>query len=140
MPVKVELSYKINALPSYVYSAIIDKNHLKSYFVKKASSSLSRGIDLTWEFSNKEPPLNISNITLEADTKISFDWDANPWNTHVEINIWEVEKGSCYIRINEKFFTREKDNFHYALIQTQHWAEFVSSLKAYLYAGIDLRK
>jgi len=57
----------------------------------------------------------------------------------VIINFSEENKGKTNIEITEDSFEENEEGIKRAMGQTQGWTDFICSLKAYLYTGINLR-
>lgn len=122
-----------------VYQAIVDKNKLQCYFVSHASNSLDQADQLNWEWKDYNASCVVSDIKTIANESISFKWGASGYEKQVVIRLSKEENEKTKIQIEEGEFEMTEESVQKMLGQTQGWTDFICSLKAYLYTGINLR-
>ncbi len=103
------------------------------------AASLSQEKNIKWEFSDYSVELEIEVLEVEKDKLIKFSWEAPGKATVVDMNFKVVSQDATELHITESNFEMNEDSVKHALQQTQGWTDFMCSLKAYLYTGINLR-
>lgn len=136
---KVSVTYTIDRNLPTVYQAIIDKNKLNKYFVSFSSHNLDKAEKIHWKWEDYNAECEISNVNVIENQSISFDWGENGDEKQVFILLEELPDNKTKIKITEGPFNAETD-IAKMLGQNQGWTDFACCLKAYLYAGINLRK
>jgi len=71
--------------------------------------------------------------------QITFDWEASGNKATVSMSLSSKEENKTKLVITENSFEANEKGIAKALQQTQGWTDFICSLKAYLYTGINLR-
>ena len=77
---------------------------------------------------------------IQQHEYISFDWSSTNDNMLVEIFLEQKSLTSTIVRIKQNTFKNDEQGINQAIGQTEGWANFLASLKAYLEYGINLRK
>ena len=139
MEFKVDVTDIIQRNITEVFNAIVQPQQITKYFVSHASSELSTGEKIKWEFSDYSVELEIEVLEVEKDKLIKFSWEAPGKATVVDMNFKVVSQNATELHITESNFEMNEDSVKHALQQTQGWTDFMCSLKAYLYTGINLR-
>jgi uncharacterized protein YndB with AHSA1/START domain len=134
---KVEINDFVARPISEIFRAIVDKNQLIGYFVSSASSDLTSGTDVEWEFADYGVSCIIQSIQVQENESITFEWEVENKMRKVNIKLSNVEDQKTKINITEESYTLEE--IKTMMGQTQGWTDFSCSLKAYLYTGINLR-
>lgn len=122
-----------------IYTSIIESDKLCGYFTTRSSGNLSEGKTITWEFENNYQT-DIDQILLIPNKQINFSWGTTGSNTTIEIKLDKINESLTKIEITENSYPFNEKGVKTALGQTQGWTDFICSLKAYLYANINLRK
>ena len=122
-----------------VFQAIIDKNEISKYFVTDASENLAEGAKIKWEWKDYCAVCTVRVLEIEKNKKIVFYWKGNAVETKVEMLFSENESSSTGIEIMEGPYKKDDEGIKKVMQQTQGWTDFICSLKAYLYTGINLR-
>lgn len=122
-----------------IYQSIIQAEKLCRYFTTKSSGNLQEGKTITWEFENNYKT-DIYEIKLALNKQINFTWGTTGSSTTVEIVLTSINETLTKIDITESSYPFDEKGVKTALGQTQGWTDFICSLKAYLYANINLRK
>ena len=135
----IEIPGIINKPVSEVFEAIVEPGKLNCYFTSRSSGIIESGKTVIWEFKDQNVILDIDIIETEQDIHISFRWRATGNDTYVSINLESDEENNTKIVITEKEFSSEENDIKTAMQQTIGWTDFICSLKAYLYTGINLR-
>ena len=139
MAITVHVKDKIFKPVREVYDAIADPEQLSGYFVTRSSGPIGSGETLTWEWDDFGVVLEIDVLEVDPGHLIEFEWDAGVKQAIVRIMLNEVEDSATAIEITENVFELNEEEVAMALEQTQGWTDFICSLKAYLYTGINLR-
>jgi uncharacterized protein YndB with AHSA1/START domain len=140
MAINVKVSSSIVKPIDQVFDAIVNPEKIIGYFVSGASAPLSSGKKIHWEFKDYNVKFEINVLSVVPDKFISFEWEVNPGNTTViKINLVSEKEGQTHIEITENSFESNEEGINKAMQQTQGWTDFICSLKAYLYTGVNLR-
>ncbi len=122
-----------------VFDAIINPDKLTGFFISKSSGALVKGETLTWFFEDVNVKIDVTVIDIIKYNTISFVWEAIGEKAEVTILLNEEATDKTKVTITEKSFLFTESGVQKALGQTQGWTDFLCSLKAYLYCGINLR-
>lgn len=139
MSIQVKVSDHILIPIEMVFNAIVDPTKITKYFVSDASDFISEGKNIEWEFKDYNVKLTVAVLKAIKNEQITFDWEASGKKTRVSISLISENADKTKITITEDSFEANEDGIAKALQQTQGWTDFICSLKAYLYTGINLR-
>jgi len=139
MDIDVKVKDKILKPIGEVFDAIVNPSKLSNFFISRASGRLNEGESVTWYFDDVGGQVTVIPKTVRKDELIAFEWAASGAKAQVEIVITALDSNSTSITITEKSFPFDKTGVSKALQQTQGWTDFVCSMKAFLYCGINLR-
>jgi uncharacterized protein YndB with AHSA1/START domain len=123
-----------------VFEAIIDPKKMSNYFISSGSGRMEEGKTIIWKFPEFETDVPIRIKQINPNQFISFFWDNEKVETLVEIHIESVSSKSTIISVFEKSMENNEDGIKWLKENTEGWANFLASLKAYLEYGINLRK
>ncbi len=139
MEIPVKIIDTIFKSHDQVFEAIVNRDHLTKYFTSRSNGNIVEGKKVEWIFEDVGAILEIKILKLEENKHISFEWLASVKITIVDIAIKPTDKEKTNIEISESGFEMKKKDIKKALLQTQGWTDFICSLKAYLYTGVNLR-
>ena len=122
-----------------VFDAIRNPEKLCGYFTLKTSGPLVQGKNIDWWFEVVDQSFTVYIAKLVENKKFIIEWAASGIKAIIEIQLEAVTDQTTSIEITEKSFPFDKEGVQRALQQTQGWTDFICSLKAYLYTGINLR-
>lgn len=122
-----------------VWDAIVNPGKINKYFVSKASSTIEAGKVIQWEFADYNVTIDIKIAKVVVNKSIKFSWDASRKMAEVEMLFSDNNENETAIEITESAFDLTEADIQKAMGQTQGWTDFICSLKAYLYTGINLR-
>jgi uncharacterized protein YndB with AHSA1/START domain len=120
-----------------VFEGIVNPEKMTQYFISESSGRLEEGREIIWkwpEFPDYECVVN--NIKVEKNHLISFVWDNE---TTVTIKLEEQTDNSVVVRITEGEKEMNEASLKWFGENTEGWANFLASMKAYLEHGINLR-
>ena len=139
MNIQVNVKDTVQKPEMEVFDAIVNPDKLSKYFTSHASSELVQGKRIEWEFEDVGVNLQVEVIAIEKNNYILFNWKASGQLANVCISLAAKDKNLTTIQITEGTFERSEAGVQKALQQTQGWTNFICSLKAYLYTGVNLR-
>ncbi len=124
---------------SEVFEAIVDPNKMSNYFISKSTGVMEEGKTLFWQFPEfaEDYPVRVGKI--EKDKFISFYWDTDGKEYLVEINLTPIGD-TTIVGVTETGGTNDEAGISWLKGNTEGWANFLASLKAWLEYGINLRK
>ncbi|MDP1745066.1 MAG: SRPBCC domain-containing protein [Bacteroidota bacterium] len=122
-----------------VFNAVIDPEKLSGFFVSRASGPIKAGETTIWYFDDFGVESSVIVKAVKENELITFEWAASGVTARVDIVFKAIDPNSTSVTITEKSFPFDKTGVSKALGQTQGWTDFLCSLKAYLYCGINLR-
>jgi uncharacterized protein YndB with AHSA1/START domain len=139
---KVEVNVKDRILKPIdeIFQAIVKPDKLSCYFVSNASGPIEEGTSPIWSFDFVGVNLSPKILKVKLNELIFFEWDASGTLATVKITFEEIDTETTLIKINESEWPMDKKGVEAALRQTQGWTDFICSLKAFLYCGINLRE
>lgn len=135
-----KVAYHISKPIDEVFDAIINQEKITKYFISKTTGNLVEGAELTWfwEDYGVQAPVRVTKIVDQS--LIEFTWGVDDEMGHVSMVFTEKNEGQMHLEITEGKFDFNEKGVAKMLNQTQGWTDFCCCLKAYLYAGINLRK
>lgn len=122
-----------------VWDAIVNPEKINKFFVSRASAPIVVNQYISWEFADYSIILEISVFKVEVHKNISFSWEACVKRTTVEMHFISDGLDQTKIEITESEFDLSDSEMQKAMQQTQGWTDFICSMKAWLYAGVNLR-
>ncbi|WP_272150318.1 SRPBCC domain-containing protein [Tenacibaculum aiptasiae] len=122
-----------------VFKAIVDKEKISKYFVSEASANLVEGTEVKWEWKDFGAECMVNVLSVTENKEIVFSWAGNQIVTEVEMKFTSNDDATTEVNITEKSYENTPEGIKKTMQQTQGWTDFLCSLKAYLYTGINLR-
>jgi uncharacterized protein YndB with AHSA1/START domain len=139
MDVKVNVKDRILKPVTAVFNAIVDPDILSCYFISASSGWLKEGETITWSFSDVGGKIAVDVKKITANELFVFEWSASGKTALVTIHLAAIDQQTTSIEITEEGWPMDTAGVKSALGQTQGWTDFICSMKAYLYCGINLR-
>lgn len=137
---EIKTALQIKKTPDKVFNAIIDPGQMSNYFIEKGSAVMEEGKKIIWKFPEFDMEFPIRTGKLEKDRYISFFWEMDGNELHVEITLSIQKHNSTLVTITEKSRIADEAGIKWLMSNTEGWANFLACLKAYLEYGINLRK
>tara|TARA_R110000850_G_scaffold228191_1_gene353117 strand:+ start:111 stop:533 length:423 start_codon:yes stop_codon:yes gene_type:complete len=122
-----------------VFDAIVNPLKIVNYFTSAVSGNMKVGEEVLWEFKDADCTETIRVLELEENTNLSFEWTASGQLARVDIHLTVKESNQTKITITEGPFDLSEEQVKRMMGQTHGWVDFMCSLKAWLYTGINLR-
>jgi uncharacterized protein YndB with AHSA1/START domain len=139
MNINVKVKDKIFKPLEDVFNAVVNPEKLSSYFVSKSSGAIEKNANLIWFFNGEDIKVNVHVLSVIQNKFISYEWEASGIKALVEIEFSQMDNNATVVTITEKSFPFDTAGVAKALQQTQGWTDFICTLKAFLYCGINLR-
>jgi uncharacterized protein YndB with AHSA1/START domain len=122
-----------------VFEAVVNPDKLCRFFISRATGPLVEGEIVTWFFDDAGVEVAVEGKGIKENELIAFEWAAGGTSAQVELLFTSIDENSTSVTITEKSFPFDRQGVSQALQQTQGWTDFICSLKAFLYCGINLR-
>ncbi len=122
-----------------VFNAVINKDKISKYFVSNASANLIEGTKVKWEWKDFCAECLVTVLSINENRNIVFSWKGNKVATEVEMEFNSQSDNITEVSIKERSYDNNEEGIKKVMQQTQGWTDFICSLKAYLYTGINLR-
>lgn len=123
-----------------VFEAIIDPTKMNQYFIESSTGKLETDKTVEWKFPEFDELYPVVGKIIRKYEYISFDWSGGKQNMLVEIVLEKQTDDSTVVKIVEHEMNDDEAGIKQVIGQTEGWANFLASLKAYLEYGINLRK
>lgn len=138
---QIKCSIQIQKPSNEVFEAIVDPSKMSNYFISAGSGRMSERSTLTWQFPEMEMTFPVHVKKVEKDKYISYTWQGDEGeDLLVEISLEERHDRSTVVTITEKEKENNEKGIEWLKGNTEGWANFLASLKAYIEYGINLRK
>lgn len=137
MILTIKAAIQIQKPTEEVFEGIVNPEKMKQYFISESTGRLEEGKEIIWkwpEFPDYECIIN--NINIEKDRSVSFMWDND---TTVKIVLEDQVDKSTVVKITEGEKENNETGLKWLSGNTEGWANFLASMKAYLEHGINLR-
>ncbi|PKA83728.1 uncharacterized protein YndB with AHSA1/START domain [Ulvibacter sp. MAR_2010_11] len=139
MKLDVKVKNTIQRSVEEVFEAIVNPEKLTGYFVSATNARITEGAKIKWEFADYNVTVNVDVKEVVLNRKIVFDWSASGVKAEVTLSFHSETTSKTTLEITERTFEFSEEGVAKAMQQTQGWTDFICSLKAYLYTGINLR-
>ena len=124
-----------------VFEAIVDPAKMSNYFIEKSTGRMEQGKKLSWKFPEFAAEVPVQVDRIEQDEYISYHWnDEDGTALLVEMTLTAKAGNATLVSITEKSRVNDEAGTRWLGRNTEGWANFLASLKAYLEYGINLRK
>lgn len=138
---QIKTALQISEPPQEVFEAIVNPTKMSNYFISTSTGRMEEGKTLEWQFPEFEEWVAIKVVEVIPGEYISFQWEGAKDNTLlVEMTLLEISGGSTLLRITEGKMENDEAGLKWLAQNTEGWANFLASLKAYLEYDINLRK
>ena len=138
---QIKTALQISEPPQVVFEAIVDPAKMSNYFISASTGRMEEGKTLEWQFPEFEEWVAIKVVEVIPGEYISFQWEGAKDNTLlVEMTLLEISGNSTLLRITEGKMENDEAGLKWLAQNTEGWANFLASLKAYLEYVINLRK
>jgi uncharacterized protein YndB with AHSA1/START domain len=136
---EIEVALQIRKPVSEVFEAIVNPDKMSNYFISKSSGRMQEGKEIKWRFPEFEEEFPIKVNKVEQDKYISYYWDIDEEELHVEITLTQ-KKDATLVSVAEKSRDNDEAGIKWLKSNTAGWANFLACLKTYLEFGVNLRK
>lgn len=137
---EIKTQLQIQKPSAEVFEAIVDPSKMSNYFISKSSGRMKENTTVTWKFPEFDFQFPVRVSKTEPGKYISFYWEADGIELHVEMLLEEEKDGSTVVTITEKSRKDDEAGIKWLMGNTAGWANFLACLKAWLEYGINLRK
>ena len=124
-----------------VFEAIVKQDRMSNYFISHASGSMEEGKTVDWTFPEFSGSFPVKVLKVMAPENIIFEWEGFEGSTTtVGVRLEKVEDSKTLVKITEGKMEVNDNGILWYGRNTEGWANFLASLKAYLEYGINLRQ
>lgn len=136
----VKASIQIQKKPAAVFEAIVNPEKMSNYFIASSTGKLEDGKTVTWRFPEFPDEFPVTGMAIKENELVTFDWSGGAENMKVEIRLEAFGENGTVVRVAEYEKPADATGIKWAMQQSEGWANFLASMKAYLEYGINLRK
>lgn len=122
---------------SEVFEAITNPQIMQHYFIKNGSGPMEEGRQILWSFPEFDGAFPVTVKKILPNESVVFVWDPK---SVVTINLEKRSKNDTIVRVIEEGYQQNEEGIHWALEQTEGWANFLACMKGWLEYGIHLRQ
>ena len=137
---EIKVALQIQKPANEVFDAIVDPEKMSNYFISTSTGRMEERKQLVWKFPEFDMEFPIRVGKIEKDKYISYYWSNEGEEMFVEMSLSPFERDSTVVTITEKSRHNDAEGIKWLIGNTEGWANFLASLKAYLEYGINLRK
>jgi uncharacterized protein YndB with AHSA1/START domain len=137
---EIKTSIQILKPCNEVFEAIVNPDKMKHYFIAESTGRMEEGKELVWRFPEFDMNVPIRVGLIKQDEYISYYWCMNEIEHIVEMYITSYQEKNTILTITEKGRENNDAGIKWLQGNTEGWANFLASLKAFLEYGINLRK
>jgi uncharacterized protein YndB with AHSA1/START domain len=136
---QASVTYRILRPVDDVFDAIVNPERICRYFITRSTGPLRSGTRVSWFFDDVGASAEVEVLELDPGKSIVFAWGNGPEKNQVTMEFEAVDSQTTSLHITEDGYDFTQEGVDQVLQQTQGWTDFLCSLKAYLYTGINLR-
>ena len=138
---KINTAIQISKPVDEVFEAIIDPQKMSNYFIAEGSARMEEGKKLKWKFPEFPEEAEVEVVELTPLEYVSFQWEGvKGEQLLVEITLLPMPGETTLVKVTEDGMPANEAGIKWLAQNTEGWANFLASLKAYLEYGINLRK
>lgn len=138
---EIKTALQIQEAQKTVFDAIVEPHNMSHYFISESTGKMEEGKTISWKFPEFEEAFPVKVLKVTPHELISFEWDgAEGKKLRVEIRLEKMEGPSTLVRVTEGKMEVNPAGIQWYGQNTEGWANFLASLKAYVEYGINLRK
>lgn len=138
---EINTAIQISKQVSEVFEAVLDPSKMSNYFIAEGSGRLAEGEKVTWKFPEFDEKVNVEVVRVVEQEYISWQWEgAKGEKTLVEITFLEMPESTTLVKVTEGLMKNNEKGVKWLAQNTEGWANFLASLKAYAEYGVNLRK
>lgn len=136
----IDVGLQISKPANEVFEAIVDPQHMVHYFISQSTGRMVAGEAVVWKFPEFSEEATIRVGKLVPSEYVSFYWEIDGSEMHVQISLAPVTDHATIVRIKEESMPVSESGINWLKGNTEGWANFLCCLKAYMEYGINLRK
>lgn len=138
---KINTALQISKPVNEVFEAIVDPKKMSNYFIAQGSGRMEEGKTLKWKFPEFEEEAEVAVVEVTPGEYISFQWEGAKGNKLlVEITLLPMPGNTTLVKVTEDGMPANEAGIKWLAQNTEGWANFLASLKAYLEYDINLRQ
>lgn len=138
---KINTAIQISKPVNEVFEAVLDPVKMSNYFIAEGSGRMEEGETLKWKFPEFPEKAEIWVVEVTPNEYVSFQWEgAKGEKLLVEITFLAMPGDTTLVKVTEEGMPANEAGIKWLARNTEGWANFLASLKAYLEHGINLRK
>jgi uncharacterized protein YndB with AHSA1/START domain len=138
---KIKTAIQIGKPAADVFEAIVDPDKMKHFFISQSSGRMEEGVKLEWKFPEFDEIVDVEVVQVEPQEYVSFQWEgAKNKKLLVEVTFLEMPGNTTLVKVTEGNMKSDEAGIKWLAQNTEGWANFLASLKAYLEYDINLRK
>lgn len=140
-PNEVNAAIQVMKPVADVFEAIANPDHMTNYWISESSGRMEEGAELMWSFPEFEGEFPVQVGKVVQDELITFYWDSEAGVKHeVTFTLSTWKESATVVRITEKPVDGSNPGIKWLKDNTQGWANFLASLKAWAEYRVNLRK
>ncbi len=138
---EIKTTIQISRSQKDVFEGIIQKDRMSNYFISHASGDMEEGKTVEWTFPEFPGSFPVKVLEVNSPENVIFAWEGIEGSTTtVEIRLEKVDDSKTVVKITEGKLGVDENGILWYGRNTEGWANFLASLKAYLEYDINLRK
>jgi uncharacterized protein YndB with AHSA1/START domain len=138
---EIKAAIQISRSQKDIFEAIVDPKKMSNYFISHASGSMEEGKTVEWTFPEFAGSFPVKVLELTPPEIIIFEWEGIEGSTTtVVIKLKRIEDSKTLVNITEGKLDVNENGILWYGRNTEGWANFLASIKAFLEYGINLRK
>jgi len=142
MPFKFQVQMKIRKPRAEVFAAVVEPRSLEGYFVARATAPLASGSVVQWKWPELEELTDVKVVEVTPPKRIILRWEAaeGGYDTEIVMTFTDLPGDETMVQIAESGWRDTPEGQEASYGNAGGWAIFLSSLKAYLEYGVNLRQ
>lgn len=138
--IKFKVAVRINKPLAEVFKAFTDNTIISNYFVTEASAPIrAAGDKIIWKWGEHSSEITITEYT--ENKSVAFSWQGYKVEYDVHCSFeFEEKDGKTKVTVTEEGWQKDDEGIVSSLANSEGWTDMLSSMKAWVQYGIDLRK
>lgn len=138
--IKFKVAVKINKPVAEVFRAFTDNTVISKYFVTESSAPIkAAGDKITWKWGEHSAEITVTEY--HENKSVAFSWQGYKVEYDVHCRFEFEETGSATkVTVTEEGWKKDDEGIISSLANSEGWTDMLSSMKAWVMYGVDLRK
>ncbi len=138
--IEIQVALQIRKPVEIIFEAITNPLQMAHYFIEQGSARMESNTTIEWKFPEFDERFMIQVVKVKPFGEIIFDWEGIVGKTtRVRIALTSTADNNTLVKIREGRLPADRAGLTWYGQNTEGWANFLASLKAWTEYGVNIR-